>query len=57
MLNEIWKVMRGAGIQPWELFVVDNSKDSAGAIEAGPPPLTYFLDSVRAAKAARLAKE
>jgi len=51
----IWKVLRGAGIEPWELYVVNNDPNSPGAIAAGPPPLTYYLDGVRAAKRERLA--
>lgn len=56
--DEIWKVLRGAGIEPWELFVVNNDPNDPKAIAAGPPPLTYYLDGVRAAKRERaLAKE
>ena len=48
--DEIWKVLRGAGIQPWELFIVDNDPRSPGLLEAGEPPLRYFRDSVLEAK-------
>jgi hypothetical protein len=48
--SEIWKVLRDAGIQPWELYIVNNDPNTAGAKDAGPPPLNYFLDGVRAAK-------
>ena len=45
-MEVIWEKLRSAGIEPWELFVVDNSVDSAGALEAGPPPLDYFRKEV-----------
>jgi hypothetical protein len=51
--EEIWRVLRSAGIEPWELYVVNNDPNAPGAIEAGPPPLHYFLDGVRAAKRKR----
>lgn len=38
--EEIWAKLRSAGIEPWELFVVDNRSDTPGAIAAGPPPLS-----------------
>ena len=41
-LDEIWKVLRSAEIEPWELFVVDNNDKSQSSIEAGPPPLDYY---------------
>jgi hypothetical protein len=50
-LPTVWDTLRRAKIQPWELYVVDNSSNSPGAIEAGPPPLTFFRDQVMAAKA------
>jgi hypothetical protein len=53
--SEIWKVLRDAGIQPWELYIVNNDPNTAGTKDAGPPPLNYFLDGVRAAKTKRLA--
>ena len=55
--SEIWKILRSAGIQPWELYIVNNDQNAAGAKDAGPPPLNYFLDDVRAAKAKRLAEK
>ena len=51
--EEIWKVLRSAGIEPWELYVVNNDPTAPGAIAAGPPPLHYYLDDVRAAKQKR----
>ena len=48
----IWGKLRAAGIEPWELFVVDNNTESQGSIEAGPPPLDYFRKDVLAAKTA-----
>lgn len=50
-LPEVWKAFSRAGIEPWELYVVDNSVNSAGALEAGPPPLTFYRDEVLALKA------
>ncbi|KAL3779419.1 hypothetical protein HJC23_000521 [Cyclotella cryptica] len=41
-LERIWKVLRSAEIEPWELFVVDNDEQSTGALVAGPPPLDYY---------------
>lgn len=38
--DEIFSHIKRAGIQPWELFVVDNRSDTDGAIAAGPPPLS-----------------
>lgn len=45
--DSIYDKLRSAGIEPWELFVVDNDVESAGAKRAGPPPLKYFRDQVR----------
>jgi len=42
----IYEKLRSAGIDPWELFVVDNRDDSPGAISAGPPPLDFFRKDV-----------
>jgi hypothetical protein len=42
----IYEKLRSAGIDPWELFVVDNRCDSPGAISAGPPPLDFFRKDV-----------
>ena len=42
----IYAKLRTAGIDPWELFVVDNRVDSPGALNAGPPPLDYFRKDV-----------
>jgi len=52
-LEHIWNLFRSAGIEPWELFVVDNDMNSQGAIEAGPAPLEYFRSEVIAAKATK----
>ena len=32
--NEIYLKLRSAGIDPWELFIVDKSEDSPGAIDS-----------------------
>lgn len=50
-LKEVWPALKSAGIEPWELFVVDNNKMSAGYIEAGSPPLDFFRTTVRSEKA------
>eukprot|EP00814_Leptocylindrus_danicus_P013867 CAMPEP_0116013610 /NCGR_PEP_ID=MMETSP0321-20121206/5822_1 /TAXON_ID=163516 /ORGANISM="Leptocylindrus danicus var. danicus, Strain B650" /LENGTH=403 /DNA_ID=CAMNT_0003483179 /DNA_START=444 /DNA_END=1655 /DNA_ORIENTATION=- len=51
VLEEIWDVLRGAGIEPWELFVVNN--DEMDAAVAGPPPLDYFRKDVLKVKEER----
>lgn len=45
-IESIYEKLRSAGIEPWELYVVDNKNDTAGAIDAGPPPLDYFRKDV-----------
>lgn len=45
--DHIYEKLRSAGIEPWELFVVDNSVDSIGAKQAGPPPLRYFREQLQ----------
>jgi hypothetical protein len=51
-LPKIWDCFRSAGIQPWELYQVDNDGASPGALEAGPPPLDSFRAEVLARTAA-----
>jgi len=46
----IWKAFRRCGIEPWELYTVDNDEESAGALAAGEPPLDYFRKTVRESK-------
>ena len=46
----IYDKLRSAGIDPWELFVVDNSLDSPRALDAGEPPLDFFRKDVLAKK-------
>lgn len=41
-LPEIWDTFRSAGIEPWELYCVDNREDRASAAAAGPAPLDHF---------------
>ena len=41
-LGLIWSLFQSAGIEPWELYVVDNDENSPGAMSAGEPPLKYF---------------
>ena len=53
----IWKIFQSAGIEPWELFVVDNSETSDGAIAAGPPPLDYYRKEILAKKAAKVVRK
>ena len=38
----IWEKLRNAGIEPWELFVVDNDLTSPEYVSAGPPPLDFY---------------
>jgi hypothetical protein len=45
-LPTIWKCLQTAGIQPWELTVVDNRYDTPSAINAGPPPLDYYRTKI-----------
>jgi VDE lipocalin domain len=45
-LPEIWKCFQSAGIQPWELYMVDNDDDAPGHIDAGPPPLEFYRKAV-----------
>lgn len=45
---QVWEAFRSAGIEPWELYCVDNRKHSPGAIAAGPPPLDFFRRQVLA---------
>merc|ERR1712127_194567 len=46
MVEKIYPKLRSAGIDPWELFIVDNSEDSVGALDAGPPPLDFYRKDV-----------
>ena len=46
----IYDKLRSCGIQPWELFVVDNDENSAGYIDAGPPPLDFYRKDILAKK-------
>jgi VDE lipocalin domain len=46
-LPAIWDCLQSAGIQPWELNVVDNQLDSPSAIAAGPPPLDFYRNMSR----------
>jgi VDE lipocalin domain len=50
-LPEIWDAFRSAGIQPWELYRVNNDPKSPGAISAGPPPLDFFRKAVQEKRA------
>jgi hypothetical protein len=49
-LQEIWPVFQKAGIEPWELFVVNNDPLAPGAVDAGPPPLDFYRKEVLASK-------
>jgi hypothetical protein len=46
VLPEVWQVFRSAGIEPWELYQVENDDASRGAQEAGPAPLDYYRAEV-----------
>lgn len=48
--EEVWKLFRTAGIEAWELFIVNNDPKSAGSIAAGPPPLDFYRKDVLASK-------
>lgn len=41
-LPQIWNLFRSAGVEPWDLYQVDNRIDTPDAIKAGVPPLSYF---------------
>ena len=47
-LPRVWKACRAAGIEPWELYCVDNDTQSKGYLEAGEPPLDFFRKKVMA---------
>ena len=49
--EEIWKVFKNAGIQPWDLYKVDNEPNSPKLLEAGAPPLDFFRSAVLANRA------
>ena len=49
-LSDIWISGQTAGIQPWELYIVDNDLKSPGYLAAGEPPLDFFRKEVLAAK-------
>jgi len=42
----IYPKLRECGIEPFELFVVDNNDDAPGAIAAGAPPLDFYMKDV-----------
>lgn len=44
--EKIYPMLRSAGIDPWELFIVDNSDESPGALDAGPPPLDFYRKDI-----------
>lgn len=46
-LSEIWECLASAGIQPWELYLVDNRMDSFGALTAGSPPLEFYRNEIQ----------
>jgi VDE lipocalin domain len=45
-LSLIWHCLQQAGIQPWELTVVDNQVDSPNYMLAGPPPLDVYRTKI-----------
>jgi len=53
MVDHVYSKLRSAGIEPWELFCVDNRVDSPEALDAGEAPLEYFRKDVLAEKAKR----
>ena len=42
----IYPKLRSAGIEPFELFAVDNTDKSPGAIAAGSPPLDFYRKDI-----------
>jgi hypothetical protein len=46
-LNRIWQCFQKAGIQPWELTMVDNRMDTPNVIQAGLPPLNYYRSAIQ----------
>jgi len=46
ILDQIWNIFRLCGIEPWELFLVNNDQSSPDYLEAGPPPLDFFRKDV-----------
>ncbi|KAL3937006.1 MAG: hypothetical protein SGBAC_007791 [Bacillariaceae sp.] len=53
MVDHVYSKLRSAGIEPWELFCVDNRVDTEKALDAGEAPLEYFRKDVLAEKAKR----
>jgi hypothetical protein len=53
--EEIWKAFQKVGIEPWELFTVNNDPNAVGILSAGPPPLDFYRKDVLAAKAEKSA--
>ena len=49
-LPRVWDAVRAAGIEPWELYCVDNDRTSRAYLAAGPPPLDFFRLEVLAKK-------
>lgn len=47
-LESIWPVFQSAGIEPWELFVVNNDPNAPGSLDSGPPPLDFYRKEVLA---------
>lgn len=45
-LPKVWEAVRCAGIEPWELYCVDNNKESPAYRAAGPPPLDFYRRDV-----------
>ena len=50
-LPTIWSCFQKAGIQPWELYKVDNDDHDPAAKTAGPPPLDFYRSEVLARRA------
>ena len=46
-MNTIWQCLQNAGIQPWELTIVDNRNDTPNAIDAGLPPLDDYRGAIQ----------
>jgi hypothetical protein len=52
-VQEAWKALKKTGIEPWELFIVNNDPHARGMDEAGAAPLNFYRKTVMAAKEKR----
>ncbi|CAJ1963504.1 unnamed protein product [Cylindrotheca closterium] len=57
MVDHVYSKLRSVGIEPWELFCVDNRVDSPAALDAGEAPLDHFRKDVLAEKEKRKSQQ